>query len=61
MYNIDVYADNHLPPFFNDPFRLLLNVFLLLGCVNITDTICGFSMTQLRVGTRKKRWGDTVV
>ena len=39
IYIIDVYTDNYLPSFFNDLFRLLLNNFLLLGCVNKRDTI----------------------
>ena len=46
IYSIDVYTDNYLSFFFKDLFRLLLNYFLLLGYVNISDTIGGFSMTQ---------------
>ena len=34
IYSIDVYTVNYLPSIFNDLFRLLLNYFLLLGCIN---------------------------
>ena len=60
-YSIDVYTDNYLPSFFNDPFRLLPNSFLLLGCVNSHITIGWFSMTQLKGDTRTVRWGDLVI
>ena len=40
IYSIDVYTDNYYL------FRLLLNYFLLLGCVNISDIIGWFSMIQ---------------
>ena len=56
IYSIDVYTANYLPPFINDLIRLLPNCFLLLVCVNITDSIGRFAMTQLRVGTRTLRW-----
>ena len=52
IYSIDVDTDNYLYPFFNNLFRLLASCFLLLGCVNIPNTIGRFSMTQLGVGTR---------
>ena len=45
IYSIDVYTDNYFPFFFKDLFRLLLNYFLLLGCVDISDTIGWFSMS----------------
>ena len=34
----DVYTDNYLPSFFNDFIRVLVNYFLLLGCVNTHHT-----------------------
>ena len=37
LYN--VYTDNYLPPFCKDLFRIFANCFLLLGCVNIPNTI----------------------
>ena len=39
IFSIDVFTDNYLPPFSKDLFRLLANCFLLLGFVNILDTI----------------------
>ena len=50
IYSIDVYTDNYLPFVFKDLFRLLLNNFLLLGLVNISDTIalCAQPMQKLQ-------------
>ena len=41
LYSIDVYTDNYLPSFSKTSwlFCQLINYFLLLGCVNIGDTI----------------------
>ena len=35
-------------PFFKDLLRLLLNYFMLLGCVNISDTIGWFSIERFQ-------------
>ena len=62
IYSIDVYTDNYLPSFFKNLFCLLLNYFLLLGCVNTYKRHHWLIlMTQKKGCTRRLRWGDTVI
>ena len=61
IYSIDVYTDNYLLLFFNDLIRLLANCFLLLGCINIPNTIGWFLKAQWRVGTRTFLWVKIII